>query len=94
MVDARNIGCLTMDVPAGTNLTALIFDEIRKHKQGWKANTLHTLELMADEDFSFSMNGWTFETVGGRLYMNSLVFSDMILLTDAKHLRMFFRYDD
>lgn len=94
MVDARNIGCLTMDVPAGTNLTALIFDEIRKRKPEWKANTLHTLELIADEDFSFTMGGWTFESIGKTLYMNSLVFEDMIMLTDAKRLRMYFRYDD
>lgn len=94
MVDARNIGALVMDVPMGTNLTDLIFDEIRKRRPEWRANTLHTLELVADENFSFVMDGWTFETVGGRLYMNSLIFSDMVLLTDAKHLRMFFRYDD
>lgn len=94
MVDARNIGALVMDVPAGTNLTALIFDEIRKRKPEWKANTLHTLELVSLEDFSFSMDGWTFDSTRGYMYMNSVIFKDMIMLTDAKQLHMLFRYDD
>lgn len=94
MVDARNIGCLIMDVPAGTNLTELIYDAIRERNIGWKANKLHTLELIAQDNFSFTMNGWVFESVQGTLYMNSLIFGDIVMLTDVKHLKMYFRYDD
>lgn len=94
MVDARNIGCLIMDVSEGTNLTDLIYNAIRERRPGWNANSLHTLEMFADDDFTFTMDGWTFETVGGRLYMNSLIFADIVLLTDVKRLKVYFRYDD
>lgn len=89
----RNIGYLESNFSAGDDVTAFIFNEIRKRKPGWNANTLYHLDLVADKPLNLSIDGWDWHT-NGTLTLNYTIINRIITNEDVTGLKMAFRYDD
>lgn len=93
MFDTRNVGYLKADFEAGADVTAFIFDEIRKRHPGWSANVLQHLELVSDKPLSLTVDGWEWQT-NGYWPCNNAVIRNVVVNEAVTGLQMAFRYDD
>lgn len=94
MFERRNAGRIVHDFKAGDSLTDYIYAEIRKRKPGWAANELNSLELQANTDFTFTLDGWDWSTINGHLFINCMECHDLTITQDVAGLIAMFRYDD
>ena len=94
MFERRNGGCIVADFKAGDSLTDRIYDEISKQQVGWNARELNSLELFADTDFTFSIDGWDWSTINGHLFISNMHIRNLTINQDVTGLRAMFRYDD
>ena len=94
MFEVRNVGFLKADFWPGDSVTDYIFEEIRRRNPNWKANALHFLELQADNDFTFDLDGWEWETSNKSWIGSNCVIRSLKVNEGVTGLRMAFRYDD